>query len=89
MTSLNKFDDFKERTQDVLQICNCSILQIFSIHYFFAEGEKVKGMVRNDVFGDGVGRSMDFLSVCASPKRCALPITRDLGNVAQLSNAKK
>ena len=24
---------------------------IFSIHYFFAEGKKVKGMVRNDVFG--------------------------------------
>ena len=23
---------------------------IFSIHYFFAEGKKVKGMVRNDVF---------------------------------------
>ena len=26
-------------------------LAIFSIHYFFAEGKKVKGMVRNDVFG--------------------------------------
>ena len=37
---------------------------IFSIHYFFAEGKKVKGMVRNDVFGDGIGRSMNFLSVC-------------------------
>ena len=28
---------------------------IFSIHFFFAEGKKVKGMVRNDVFG-GWGR---------------------------------
>ena len=24
---------------------------IFSIHYFFAEGKKVKGVVKNDVFG--------------------------------------
>ena len=24
--------------------------EIFSIHYFFAEGKKVKGMVRNDGF---------------------------------------
>ena len=30
---------------------------------FFAEGKKVKGLVRNDVFGDGVGRFMDFPSV--------------------------
>ena len=39
------------------------ISEIFSIHYFIAEGKKVKGMVKNDVFGDGVGRFMDFLSV--------------------------
>ena len=25
---------------------------LVSIHYFFAEGKKVKGMVRNDVFGE-------------------------------------
>ena len=28
-------------------------LQIFSIHYFFAEGKKVKGMVRNGRRGRG------------------------------------
>ena len=39
------------------------ISEIFSIHYFIAGGKKVKGMVKNDVFGDGVGRFMDFLSV--------------------------
>ena len=40
-------------------------------------------------FGDGIGRFMNFLSVRASVTRCVLPITRDLENIAQLSNAKK
>ena len=35
----------------------------FSIYFFIAEGKKVKRMVRSDVFGDGVGRFMDFPSV--------------------------
>ena len=39
-------------------------------------------------FGGGVGRSMDFPSVCPSVTQCALQLTRDLGNIAQLSNAK-
>ena len=43
---------------------------IFSIHCFFAKGKIVKGMVRNNVLGDGVGRFMDFPSV--RPWRCAL-----------------
>ena len=38
--------------------------------------------------GDGIGRSMNFLSVCASPTRCALPITRDLGNGASYPTRK-
>ena len=60
----------------------------FSIHYFFAEDNKVKGMDRNDVFGDGIGRSINFLSVCGSVMWYALPITRDIGNIAQLSKSK-
>ena len=30
-----------------------TVLRIFSIHYFFAEGKKVKGMVRNGGRGRG------------------------------------
>ena len=37
--------------------------QIFYIHYFFAEGKKVKGCLGMMWFGDGVGRFMDFPSV--------------------------
>ena len=43
------------------------LVRIFDLNFFhpqlFAEGKKVKGMVRNDVFWDRVGRFMDFPSI--------------------------
>ena len=37
---------------------------------------------------DGIGRSINFLSIRVPVTRCALPITSDLGNIVQLSKAK-
>ena len=60
---------------------------IFLSTTFLPKAKEKKRMVRNDVFGDGEGRSMDFPSVCPCI-RDALQITRALSNIMQLSNAK-
>ena len=62
-------------------------------HFFhpllFCRGKKSKRMVRNDVFGDEIGKCIVHgFSVRPSMERCVQQITSDNGNITQLSNAK-
>ena len=55
-------------------------IRIFSIHYFLPKAKKSKGWLGMMCSGDGVGRSMDFPSVCPSVTWCALQLARGHSN---------